>query len=48
MPDDKEWEQHLQTKTGAECGRCGCKLTYSNDAGTGFCKKCQDKEDSEE
>lgn len=39
-------EEFLNAKTGAQCGMCGCDLTYGNDAGTGFCKECQEKEDA--
>lgn len=39
-------EENLNAKTGAQCGMCGCDLTYMNDAGTGFCKECQEKVDA--
>ena len=48
MPTEKEWEQHNNTKTGAKCGNCACDITYGNDAGTGFCKDCQEEIDSVE
>mgnify|MGYP001160454115 CR=1 FL=1 len=44
--NEKEWEQHYQTETGSKCGRCGCALTYGNDAGTNYCKKCQEEVDA--
>ena len=47
MSDKNEWETHLATETGAECGNCGKKLTYGNDAGTGFCTECQAEKDNE-
>lgn len=44
MENREEYEAFLREKTGAKCGRCACDLTYGNDAGTGFCKECEAKE----
>lgn len=46
MPENVDWEKHLKEKTGAKCGNCGCDLTFENDAGGGFCRKCQEEIDS--
>ena len=48
MPTEQEWQQHLKSKTGAQCGKCGRDLTYETDAGNGFCIECQEEEDSKE
>lgn len=43
--DKQKLDEYYNTKIGAQCGRCGCDLTYGNDMGDGFCKNCHEEDD---